>query len=74
MELVNALVQYSDNEDDEEDEEQDYKVDKMDLCDGKDHTEDPCKDGHSNESESDCLQVTTPFPCRMMLLCSLVYM
>uniref|UniRef100_A0A3B3IGQ1 Histone-lysine N-methyltransferase EZH2 n=1 Tax=Oryzias latipes TaxID=8090 RepID=A0A3B3IGQ1_ORYLA len=52
VELVNALVQYSDNEDDEEDEEQDYKVDKMDLCDGKDHTEDPCKDGHSNESRA----------------------
>ncbi|KAF6719600.1 Histone-lysine N-methyltransferase EZH2 [Oryzias melastigma] len=52
VELVNALVQYSDNEDDEDDDEQDYKVEKMELCDGKDHTEDPCKDGHSNESRT----------------------
>lgn len=52
MELVNALSQYSDNEDDEEEEEQDYKVDKMDMCDGKDHPEDLRKDGHANESKS----------------------
>uniref|UniRef100_A0AAX7VBM8 Histone-lysine N-methyltransferase EZH2 n=1 Tax=Astatotilapia calliptera TaxID=8154 RepID=A0AAX7VBM8_ASTCA len=32
VELVNALAQYSDNEDDEEEEEQDFKVDKMDFC------------------------------------------
>uniref|UniRef100_A0A3B4X3X2 Histone-lysine N-methyltransferase EZH2 n=1 Tax=Seriola lalandi dorsalis TaxID=1841481 RepID=A0A3B4X3X2_SERLL len=31
VELVNALSQYSDNEDDDEEEEQDFKVDKMEL-------------------------------------------
>uniref|UniRef100_A0A669CE44 Histone-lysine N-methyltransferase EZH2 n=1 Tax=Oreochromis niloticus TaxID=8128 RepID=A0A669CE44_ORENI len=45
VELVNALAQYSDNEDDDEEEEQDFKVDKMDMCDGKEHPEDPRKDG-----------------------------
>uniref|UniRef100_A0A673AX76 Histone-lysine N-methyltransferase EZH2 n=1 Tax=Sphaeramia orbicularis TaxID=375764 RepID=A0A673AX76_9TELE len=40
VELVSALAQYSDNEDDEEEEEQDFKVDKMDMCDGKEHPED----------------------------------
>uniref|UniRef100_A0A668A0G4 Histone-lysine N-methyltransferase EZH2 n=1 Tax=Myripristis murdjan TaxID=586833 RepID=A0A668A0G4_9TELE len=39
VELVSALTQYSDNEDDDEEEEQDFKVDKMELCDGKDHDE-----------------------------------
>lgn len=53
VELVNALAQYSDNEDDEEEEEQDFKVDKMDMCDGKEHPEDPRKDGLvNNESKS----------------------
>ncbi len=53
MELVSALSQYSDNEDDEEEEDQDFKVDKMELCDGKEHPEDPRKDGlMNNESES----------------------
>lgn len=51
VELVNALVQYSDNEDDEEEEEQDFKVDKMEMCDGKEHPEDSRKDGPIN-SES----------------------
>lgn len=52
MELVSALSQYSDNEDDEEEEEQEFKVEKMELCDGKEHPEDPRKDGLiSNESE-----------------------
>lgn len=51
VELVSSLAQYSDNEDDEEEEEQDFKVDKMELCDGKEHPEDPRKDGLSN-SES----------------------
>uniref|UniRef100_A0A665VMZ7 Histone-lysine N-methyltransferase EZH2 n=1 Tax=Echeneis naucrates TaxID=173247 RepID=A0A665VMZ7_ECHNA len=37
VELVNALSQYSDNEDDEEEDEPDFKVDKMEMCDGKDH-------------------------------------
>lgn len=41
VELVSALTQYSDNEDDDDDEEQDFK---MELCDGKDHSEDPRKD------------------------------
>uniref|UniRef100_A0A7N6BQB1 Histone-lysine N-methyltransferase EZH2 n=1 Tax=Anabas testudineus TaxID=64144 RepID=A0A7N6BQB1_ANATE len=45
VELVNALSQYSENEDEEEEEEQDFKVDKMDMCDGKEHSEDPRKDG-----------------------------
>uniref|UniRef100_A0A4W6FT74 [histone H3]-lysine(27) N-trimethyltransferase n=1 Tax=Lates calcarifer TaxID=8187 RepID=A0A4W6FT74_LATCA len=40
VELVNALSQYSDNEDDEEEEEQDFKVDKMEMCDGKEHPDD----------------------------------
>lgn len=53
MELVNALSQYSENEDEEEEEEQDFKVDKMDMCDGKEHSEDPRKDGLvNNESKS----------------------
>lgn len=53
VELVNALAQYSDNEDDDEEEEQDFKVDKMDMCDGKEHPEDPRKDGLvNNESKS----------------------
>uniref|UniRef100_A0A8C4DNJ4 Histone-lysine N-methyltransferase EZH2 n=1 Tax=Dicentrarchus labrax TaxID=13489 RepID=A0A8C4DNJ4_DICLA len=41
VELVSALSQYSDNEDDEEEEEQDFKVDKMELCDSKEHPEEP---------------------------------
>lgn len=53
VELVSALAQYSDNEDDEEEEEHDYKVDKMELCDSKEHPEDPRKDGLINsESKS----------------------
>lgn len=53
MELVSALSQYSDNEDDEEEEEQDFKVDKMELCDSKEHPEDARKDGLiNNESKS----------------------
>lgn len=61
VELVNALAQYSDNEDDEEEEEQDFKVDKMDVCDGKEHPEEPRKDGLvNNESKSwDVLQLET---------------
>lgn len=51
MELVNALAQYSDNEDDEDEEEQDFKADKMELCDSKEHPEDGRKDGLGN-SES----------------------
>lgn len=53
MELVNALAQYSDNEDDEEEEEHDFKVDKMELCDSKEHPEDSRKDGLVN-NESEC--------------------
>lgn len=53
VELVSALAQYSDNEDDEEEEEQDFKVDKMELCDNKEHPEEPRKDGLiNNESKS----------------------
>lgn len=45
MELVNALNQYSDNEEDDEEEDQhDCKFEKMDLCDGKDDAEDSHKD------------------------------
>ncbi|TWW70621.1 Histone-lysine N-methyltransferase EZH2 [Takifugu flavidus] len=44
VELVNALAQYSDNEDDEEEEEHDYKVDKLELCDSKERPEDTRKD------------------------------
>uniref|UniRef100_H3C8Y8 Polycomb repressive complex 2 subunit EZH1/EZH2 tri-helical domain-containing protein n=1 Tax=Tetraodon nigroviridis TaxID=99883 RepID=H3C8Y8_TETNG len=39
VELVNALAQYSHNEDEEEEEEHDFKVDKIDLCDSKKHPE-----------------------------------
>ncbi|CAF87107.1 unnamed protein product, partial [Tetraodon nigroviridis] len=35
VELVNALAQYSHNEDEEEEEEHDFKVDKTDLCDSQ---------------------------------------
>ena len=53
VELVSALSQYSDNEDDEEEEEHDFKVDKMELCDGKEHSDTPHKDGlMNNESKS----------------------
>lgn len=52
VELVSALAQYSDNEEDEEEEEQDFKVDKMELCDSKEHPEDARKDGLLN-SESE---------------------
>lgn len=52
VELVNALAQYSDNEDDEEEEEHDFKVDKMEMCDSKEHPEDGRKDGLvNNESK-----------------------
>lgn len=45
VELVNALNQYSDNEEDDEEEDQhDCKFEKMDLCDGKDDAEDSHKD------------------------------
>lgn len=53
MELVNALAQYSDNEDDEEEEEHDYNVDKLELCDSKERPEDTRKDAlATSESES----------------------
>lgn len=52
VELVNALAQYSDNEDDDEEEEHDFKVDKMELCDSKEHPEDTHKDVLTSESES----------------------
>lgn len=42
VELVSALGQYSDDEDEEDEDEPDFKLDKMELCDGK---EDGCKDG-----------------------------
>ncbi|KAG9355963.1 hypothetical protein JZ751_000807 [Albula glossodonta] len=45
VELVSALTQYSDNEDDEEeDEPQDYKLERMDLCDGRDDMDHSRKD------------------------------
>lgn len=58
VELVNALAQYSDNEDDEEEEEHDYKVDKLELCDSKERPEDTRKDvlttseGESNDKQN----------------------
>lgn len=53
MELVNALNQYNDNdEDDEEEELHDCKLEKMDLCDGKDEPEDSHKDQLNSESKS----------------------
>lgn len=48
VELVNALVQYSDNEDEEDDDEPDFKVEKMDLCDGKEHSD---EQRHNHEGE-----------------------
>uniref|UniRef100_A0A8C1XNY8 Histone-lysine N-methyltransferase EZH2 n=1 Tax=Cyprinus carpio TaxID=7962 RepID=A0A8C1XNY8_CYPCA len=51
VELVNALNQYSDNEEDDEEEDQhDCKFEKMDLCDGKDDAEDSHKDQLNSES------------------------
>lgn len=52
MELVNALNQYSDNEEDDEEEDQhDCKFEKMDLCDGKDDAEDSHHDLLISESK-----------------------
>jgi len=52
VELVNALNQYSDNEEDDEEEDQhDCKFEKMDLCDGKDDTEDSHQDLLISESK-----------------------
>uniref|UniRef100_A0A668A6L6 Histone-lysine N-methyltransferase EZH2 n=1 Tax=Myripristis murdjan TaxID=586833 RepID=A0A668A6L6_9TELE len=59
VELVSALTQYSDNEDDDEEEEQDFKVDKMELCDGKEHPEDPRKDPLISRTNNDS---TKKFP------------
>lgn len=61
MELVNALAQYSENEDDEEEEEQDFKVDKMDTCDGKEHPEDPRKDGLINNESKSATEIPETF-------------
>lgn len=58
MELVSALSQYSDNEDDEEEEEQDFKVDKMELCDSKEHPEDPRKDGLINSESKSIAEIS----------------
>lgn len=64
MELVNSMVQYSDNEDDEEEEEQDFKVEKMETCDGKDQLEDGSKDRHvGNEGESATFSQSDAFIC-----------
>uniref|UniRef100_A0A8C3G3N6 Histone-lysine N-methyltransferase EZH2 n=1 Tax=Cyclopterus lumpus TaxID=8103 RepID=A0A8C3G3N6_CYCLU len=55
VELVSSLSQYSDNEeeDEEEEEQQDFKVEKMEVCDGKEHPEEPRKEVLViNESES----------------------
>uniref|UniRef100_A0A7N5ZQC8 [histone H3]-lysine(27) N-trimethyltransferase n=1 Tax=Anabas testudineus TaxID=64144 RepID=A0A7N5ZQC8_ANATE len=62
VELVNALSQYSENEDEEEEEEQDFKVDKMDMCDGKEHSEDPRKDGLVNNESRTSNDSTRKFP------------
>uniref|UniRef100_A0AAX7UG29 [histone H3]-lysine(27) N-trimethyltransferase n=1 Tax=Astatotilapia calliptera TaxID=8154 RepID=A0AAX7UG29_ASTCA len=62
VELVNALAQYSDNEDDEEEEEQDFKVDKMDVCDGKEHPEEPRKDGKKFPSDKIFEAISSMFP------------
>ncbi|XP_006807525.1 histone-lysine N-methyltransferase EZH2 [Neolamprologus brichardi] len=62
VELVNALAQYSDNEEDEEEEEQDFKVDKMDMCDGKEHPEDPRKDGLVNNESRTNNDTSKKFP------------
>ena len=46
VELVGALTQYSDNDDEDDDEEeQEFKLEKMELCEAKDHlAEDPRKE------------------------------
>ncbi|TKS87371.1 Histone-lysine N-methyltransferase EZH2 [Collichthys lucidus] len=62
VELVSALSQYSDNEDDEEEEEQDFKVDKMELCDSKEHPEDARKDGLINNESRTSNDSTKKFP------------
>lgn len=61
MELVNALAQYNENEDDEEEEEQDFKVDKMDMCDAKEHPEDPRKDGLINNESKSMTEISETF-------------
>uniref|UniRef100_A0A8C2ZW53 Histone-lysine N-methyltransferase EZH2 n=1 Tax=Cyclopterus lumpus TaxID=8103 RepID=A0A8C2ZW53_CYCLU len=51
VELVSSLSQYSDNEeeDEEEEEQQDFKVEKMEVCDGKEHPEEPRKEFPSDK-------------------------
>ncbi|PWA25062.1 hypothetical protein CCH79_00019067 [Gambusia affinis] len=61
VELVNSMVQYSDNEDDEEEEEQDFKVEKMETCDGKDQPEDGSNDRHVG-NEGDNSDANKKFP------------
>lgn len=59
VELVNSMVQYSDNEDDEEEEEHDFKVEKIETCDGKEHPDDSGKERHVvTEGESGSVLVT----------------
>ncbi|MEQ2293273.1 Histone-lysine N-methyltransferase ezh2 [Ameca splendens] len=62
VELVNSMVQYSDNEDDEEEEEQDFKVEQMDASDGKDHPEDNSRERHVNSEGQSSDDATKKFP------------
>uniref|UniRef100_A0A8C7L6P1 Histone-lysine N-methyltransferase EZH2 n=1 Tax=Oncorhynchus kisutch TaxID=8019 RepID=A0A8C7L6P1_ONCKI len=54
VELVGALTQYSDNDDEDDDEEeQEFKLEKMELCEAKDHlAEDPRKEPLINTDSS----------------------
>lgn len=59
MELVSALNQYSDNEDEDEDEEQhDYKMEKVDICDGKDDVDDARKELLNFQGKSQAAELT----------------
>ncbi|XP_075936949.1 histone-lysine N-methyltransferase EZH2 isoform X2 [Anarhichas minor] len=65
VELVSSLSQYSDNEGEEEEEEeeqQDFKVEKMEVCDGKERPEDPRKDGLVNNESRTSNDGTKKFP------------
>lgn len=70
MELVNALNQYSDNDDDDDEEEQhDYKLEKLDVCDGKDDADDSRKDLLNSESKTITLTLSSPRRARWQNCC-----
>ncbi|XP_014012608.1 histone-lysine N-methyltransferase EZH2 isoform X1 [Salmo salar] len=64
VELVGALTQYSDNDDEDDDEEeQEFKLEKMELCEGKDHlAEDPRKEPLINTDSQGSSDSSKKFP------------